>query len=105
MTVCYDMYIGPQLKEIISALKDISDPCTLGVHLGIELSKLKKIERNHPRDVDRQLIEVIEYWRHSRSDRSWEALASAVENMGGHGNLMQELRDKHLDDTTTTASS
>ena len=105
MTVRCDMYIGPQLKEIILALKDISDPCTLGVHLGIELPKLKKIERNHRQDVNRQMIEVIEYWRQSRSDHSWEALASAVENMGGHGNLVQELKDKHLENTTTTASS
>ena len=99
------MHIGLQLREIILALKDISDPCKLGVHLGIELSKLKKIERNHRQDVDRQMIEVIEYWRHSRSDHSLEALAIAVENMGGHGNLVQELRDKHLENTTTTASS
>ena len=97
------MYIGPQLKEIVSALKDISDPCTLGVHLGIELPKLKKIERNHPRDVDRQMIEVIEYWRQSRSDHSWGALAIAVEKMGGHGNLVEKLRDKHLENTTTTS--
>ena len=96
-------YIGPQLGEIISAIKEVTDPYILGVQLGIEPHELKKIEKNYPRDIDRQMAEVIEYWLHNNSDCSWGALASAVEKMGGHGNLVKKLRDKHLENTTTTA--
>ena len=99
------MHIGPQLGEIISAIKEIMDPYTLGVQLGIESHELKKIEKNYPQDLDRQMAEVIEYWLHNSSDCTWGALASAVEKMGGHGNLVKELRGKHLENTTTTASS
>jgi hypothetical protein len=70
------------------------------VHLGIKPYELEKIEKNHPRDVGRQMAEVIKYWLRNSSDCSWEALASAVEKMGGHGNLVEKLRDKQK---TTTA--
>jgi hypothetical protein len=92
--------IGPQLREIISALEEITDPYILGLHLGILSHELKKIEKNFPRDVDRQMAEVIENWQRSSSNCSWEALASAVKEMGGHGNLVKKLRDRQK---TTTA--
>ena len=80
MTMYY--LIGPQLEEIILAVKEITDPFILGVHLGIKLHELKKIDENYPRDVDR----VLNYWLCDSSDCSLEALAiAAVENMGGHG--------------------
>ena len=99
------MYIGPQLGEIISAVKEITDPYILGVQLGIEPHGLKKIEKNHPQDVDRQMAEVIEYWLRNSSDCSWGALANAVEKMGGHGNLVNKLRDRHLENTTYTTTA
>ena len=43
------------------------------------------------------------HWLRNSSDCSWEALATAVEKMGGHENLMKKLKDKHLENTTTTA--
>jgi hypothetical protein len=92
--------IGHQFGEIISALKEITKPHKLGMHLGIESYELEKIEENFPRDVDRQMAEVIEYWLRNSSDCSWEALARAVEKMGGHGNLVEKPRDRQK---TTTA--
>ena len=91
------VFVGPQLRDIVSALKEITDPYLLGINLGIEEYELKKIEQNFPRDVDRQMAEVIAFWRRNSSDCSWGALASAVEKMGGHGILVKRLRDKHLE--------
>ena len=42
------------------------------------------------------MAEVINYWLRNSTECSWEALASAVEKMGGHGNLVKRLRDRHL---------
>ena len=98
------LIIGPQLGDIILAIKEITEPFILGVHLGIEPHELKKLEKNYPRDVDRQMAEVIEYWLRNSSDCSWGALGSAVEKMGGHENLVKKLRDKHLENTTTTTA-
>ena len=89
--------VGPPLGDIISSLEEITKPHKLGIHLGIKTHKLEKIEENHPQDVDRQMTEVIKHWQRNNTDCSWEALASAVEKMGGHGNLVKRLRDRHLD--------
>ena len=89
--------IGPLLGDIVSSLEEITKPHKLGIHLGVETHKLEKIEENHPRDVDRQMTEVIKHWQRNNTDCSWGALASAVEKMGGHGNLVKKLGDRHLD--------
>ena len=91
-----NLLIGPQLGDIVSALKEITKPYLLGMYLGIETCELEKIEENYLRDVDRQKAEVINYWLHNSTDCSWEALASAVEKMGGYGNLEKRIRDRHL---------
>ena len=71
------------------ALKEITKPYQLGMYLGIETYELEKIEENYPRDIERRKIEVINYWLRNSSDHSWEALASAAEKIGGHGNLVK----------------
>ena len=81
----------PKLGEIISTIKDISSPYILGIHLGIE----DKIEKNYPRDVERQKLEAIKYWQRN-FNCSWEALANAVEKMQCHRNLVKQLRELHL---------
>ena len=86
---------GPQLQDIILALEEVTEPYQLGIHLGIETHKLKMFEKNYPRDIERQKIEVIEYWLRNSAECSWDVLASAVEKIGGHGNLERTLRDKH----------
>ena len=98
-----NLLIGPQLRDIVSALKEITKPYLLGVHLGIEMYELKKIEENYPRDIDRQMAEVINHWLRNSSDCSWEALASAVEKMRDHGNLVKNLRHRHLEALRTTS--
>ena len=97
---------GPQLqlRDIVLAIKEITDPYLLGINLGMEHCELKKIEGNHPQAVDRQMAEVIAYWQHDKADCSWEALASAVEKMGGHTNLVKTLRDKHKEAQKTAAA-
>ena len=89
------VFVGPQLGDIVSALKEITEPRELGIHLGIETYELKMFERNYPLDSNQQKMEVLEHWLRNSSDCSWGALASAVEKMGRHGNLVKTLRDRH----------
>ena len=87
--------VAPPLNEIVSAIKEITDPHGLGVQLRVEDYQLEIFEKNHPGDVERQKFEVIKHWRNN-SECSWDALASAVEKMGKHGNLVTQLRERHL---------
>ena len=92
--------VGPQLSDrdlsdLISALKEITKPHDLGIHLGIETHVLDMFEENYQNDVNRRKTEVLKHWLRNSTDCTWGALASAVEKMGGHGNLVKRLRDKH----------
>ena len=85
----------PPLDEIVSAIKEITDPHGLGIQLGIETYQLEIFEKNHPGDVERQKSEVIKHWRNN-FECSWDALACAVEKMGKHRNLVTQLRERDL---------
>ena len=80
------------MVDVLAKLKEVRKPYQLGIQLKIDLSELDTIERNHPKDIDRQKTEVIKYWLHNSPDPSWTPLASAVERMGGHAMLVEELR-------------
>ena len=82
---------GPSLSDIEKELQEITDYYKLGVHLGIEEEELKQIEADSCTN-DRRKLGVIGYWQRNFSDRSWEALANAVEKMRGHANLVKKLR-------------
>jgi hypothetical protein len=82
------------LAEVLAALKEGIKPYKLGIQLKIDSSELDEIERNHPKDIDRQKTEVVKCWLRNSSDASWTTLANAVERMGGHARLVKSLREK-----------
>ena len=82
------------LADVLAAIKEVTKPYELGIQLKIDSSELDSIEKNHPRDNDRQKIEVVKYWLRNSPDASWTTLANAVERMGGHARLVGRLREK-----------
>jgi hypothetical protein len=82
------------LADVLAAIKEVTKPYQLGIQLKIGSSDLDEIERNHPRDIDRQKTEVVKYWLRNSPDASWTTLANAVERMGGHARLAGRLREK-----------
>ena len=57
----------------------------LGVNLGVELPAIKSLEANHPRDVQRVLLEILVMWNNGLEETSesavMELLCIAVSNM------------------------
>ena len=82
------------LADVLAALTEVTKPYQLGIQLKIDLSKLKAIEKEYSKDIDRQKTEVIEYWLRNSPDASWTTLASAVERAGGHAKLAETLKSK-----------
>ena len=82
------------LADVVTELTEVTDPYQLGIQLRIDTSILKAIEKDHLGNTNRQKTDVIEYWLRNSPDASWAALASAVERMGGHANLVERLRRK-----------
>ena len=94
------------LADVLAALKEVVRPYQLGIQLKIDSSELDKVENNHPREIDRQKTEVVKYWLRNSPDASWTTLANAVERMGGHAKLVDNLRghpeeDESLSRTTS----
>ena len=44
-------------------------------------------------DLERQIIEIIDYWLGNSKDQSWEGLAKAVRRLGGHDQLASKLEN------------
>ena len=50
-----------------------------GLFLNVPKSKLNTFEINHPRNANRVLMDVIEYWLDNDLSFSWDKLADALE--------------------------
>ena len=83
------------LKQILRDTKEVRNWFSLGVQLGIETGDLKYIEGKYTGDPERCKIEVIEYWLKNYPEPTWNELAQAVEDMGGHARVVETLRANH----------
>ena len=84
------------LSEVENELRDVTaaDWFRLGVQLGIKTAKLREIETDHPRDVQRCKLEVLDWWLRNMPQVSWEKLANALHKIGGYDALAQRLKKK-----------
>ena len=88
--------LGTELKvpNILLALEEVTDPYQLGTQLEIKPHHLKVFEHDYP-DIERQKIEVIDFWLNNNVECSWEVLANAVERMERYGKVVDSLRELH----------
>ena len=68
---------------------------SLGVQLEITPEDLNQIESNHSGDTERCKTEVVNFWLRNTQECTWDRLTQAVDEMGGHTNLLQTLRKNH----------
>ena len=64
--------------EILSFLHNVTNWFVLGIHLGVKRHKLKQIEVQHPRDIERCKLEMVVCWRQSDPTASWPKLKEAL---------------------------
>ena len=84
------------LKQILKDTKEVTNWYSLGIHLDITTSVLKRIEKDIMYvDPERCKIEVIEFWLNHDPEPTWNKLAQAVEDMGGHPKVVETLRANH----------
>ena len=71
------------VKLLVGTVRGVSDWHILGVHLDLEVSKLKEIEVNyHVHGVVRMKTEMFDLWLKSCPDASWHKLISALNAIG-----------------------
>ena len=82
-----------QEKDVINAIKDVSNWRELGVQLGIKFSKLDEFDQ-YP--VYERKLKVIEWWMdNDTTDCGWPKLIEALQCMG-HTEIAQTIRNKYL---------
>ena len=87
----------PKYSEIVRALTPLADKYfELGIQLELDPKQLKVIENDHKGNQSRCLHETIYLWQQNNTtgECSWSALAEVVENVGGHNNLVSELKKR-----------
>ena len=69
----------------------------LGLLLGVPVDTLDAIQYNHPTNCDQCFTDMIKEWlRASNLQRTWEALAKALESpQVGHSNLAEQIRSHY----------
>ena len=64
--------------QILSFLNHVTNWFMLGIHLGVKRHKLKQIEVQHPRDIERCKLEMVFCWKQSDPTASWPKLKEAL---------------------------
>ena len=64
--------------KVLSFLNNVTNWFLLGIHLGVKRHKLKQIEVQHPRDIERCKLEMVVCWRQSDPTASWPKLKEAL---------------------------
>ena len=70
------------MKNLSSELKLVADWHQLGIKLGLLPAQLRQIEREHPGDIERRKVEVVDLWLHSTPGASWRHIVTALREMG-----------------------
>ena len=83
------------LKQILRDTKEVRSWYSLGIQLGIGTFDLKRLEMNYGGDTERCKIEVIDFWLRHDPEATWNKLARAVGDMGGHAKVVETLRANH----------
>ena len=81
-----------QEKDVVNAIKDVSNWRGLGVQLGIKFSKLNEFEQYPVWD---RKLKVVEWWMDNDTECGWPKLIEALEWIG-HTQIAQTIRNKYL---------
>ena len=82
------------LKQILRDTKGVYNWFFLGIQLDIPTSVLKQLELQYD-SFERLKTEVIEIWLHNDPEPTWNKLAQALEDIGGHARVVETLRANH----------
>ena len=82
----------PELGDLVHELQEVNDWVTLGLYLGIKMSKLQEIEEDHP-NLARRRIQMLQEWQNNVTP-TWSPVVQALVGIGKR-RLAYELAQKH----------
>ena len=70
------------MKNLSSELKLVADWHQLGIRLDLLPAQLRQIEKEHPGDIERRKVEVVDIWLQHTLGASWRHIVTALIEMG-----------------------
>lgn len=81
-TIHADIKTKPTLKDLVNVLREVTNIHGLGIQLEVPSANLREFEANYPQNLERQRIELAEFWLRTQVNASWNLLAEALHNNG-----------------------
>lgn len=78
------------LTLLTNELKEVTDPHSLGIKLGMESSAVTRILQDAGSTTERQKSGILDHWLRNDSNASWPTLVKALKGMD-HGRLAERL--------------
>ena len=82
------------LKNLSEELSDVIQWYVLGIKLNLPQSVLAIIEANHPRDIERCRLEMLNKWLQMTPTASWSEIVQALYEMDLHS-VAQKVQQVH----------
>lgn len=95
LTIHADIKTKPTLKDLVNELREVTNIHGLGIQLEVPSAKLREFEANYSQDLERQKIELVEFWLRTQVNASWNLLVEALHN-NGDVCLSARIKKKYL---------
>ena len=86
--------VEPELRDLAYELTTV-DWYQLGVQLNVPEHILTQIDLENPGNESRKLTKLLQYWKRN-NEASWEKIVEALQRIGGHKNVIAEIRAKYM---------
>jgi len=83
------------MRNIVLALREVTNWRSVGVVLEMKPYKLEEIRLNRMNDVQQCKFSLTDHWLRSDLEASWRKLASALDEAGEHTSA-NKIRSKYL---------
>ena len=82
------------LTALVCRLEKLVDWYTFGILLKVPPHVLRRIEAEHPNNLDRRKTDLYEYWLNNEHEPSWYKVCDALMNMPKERDVVEDVVDK-----------
>ena len=98
----HDTIFNNKIVQLIAELKDVVDWFGLGVHLRLDVAKLKRIEAKNGNNEECKR-EMLQVWIDTVGDSDWSSIVKALRKIG-ENDLAEKLYTKYSESFVQVSS-
>lgn len=70
------------VQKLSNELSSVSNWYQLGIKLGLQPYQLRQIEKEHPAEIERCKVEMLDLWQRNNPGATWRHIVTALKEMG-----------------------